>query len=111
MAIAAAVTIADLSVLHHRVPVTIHPGDFERWLDCSDDSAEGVMALLAAPAAGEFAWHEISTRVNRVANDDEQLILPITAEQRAAEEPKPAKKTPRKVAAVATKDDGQGSLF
>ena len=52
------------------------------------------MALLTAPAAGEFAWHEISTRVNRVANDDAQLILPITAEQRAAEAPKPAKKAP-----------------
>ena len=70
------------------------------------------MALLTAPAAGEFAWHEISTRVNRVANDDAQLILPITAEERAAEEPKPAKQaSPRKVAAVATEDDGQGSLF
>jgi putative SOS response-associated peptidase YedK len=111
VAVVTAPASADLSVLHHRVPVTIHPGDFERWLDCSDDSVEGVMALLAAPAAGEFAWYEISTRVNRVANDDEQLILPITAEQRAAEEPKPAKKAPRKVAAVATKDDGQGSLF
>ena len=111
VAIVTAPASRDLSVLHHRVPVTIHPGDFERWLDCSDDSAEGVMALLAAPAAGKFAWHEISTRVNRVANDDEQLILPITAEQRAAEEPKPAKKAPRKVAAVTTEKDGQGSLF
>jgi len=24
----------DLAVLHHRVPVMIKPGDFERWLDC-----------------------------------------------------------------------------
>ncbi|HEY5129006.1 MAG TPA: SOS response-associated peptidase, partial [Bradyrhizobium sp.] len=48
---------------------------------------------------------------NRVANDDAQLILPITAEEREAEEPKPAKKlAPRKPAAVAS-DDGQGSLF
>src|SRR4051794_17072466 len=44
----------DLAVLHHRVPVTIAPGDFDRWLDCSDDSAENVMTLLVAPAAGEF---------------------------------------------------------
>ncbi|MEO6784294.1 MAG: SOS response-associated peptidase, partial [Bradyrhizobium sp.] len=54
-------------------------------------------------------WHEVSTRVNRVANDDAQLVLPITAEQIAAEQP------PRKVAArgptAATSDDGQGSLF
>ena len=47
------------------------------------------MALLTAPEEGEFAWHEISTRVNHVANDDAQLVLPITAEQMAAEAPKP----------------------
>ena len=99
-------------MLHHRVPVTINPADFGRWLDCSDDSGEGVMALLTAPAEGEFAWHEVSTRVNRVANDDAQLILPITAEQRAAEEPKPARKASlRKPAAAPSGDDGQGSLF
>jgi hypothetical protein len=87
--------------------VTIHAGDFERWLDCRDDSAQGVIGLLAAPGVGEFAWHEISTRVNHVANDDAQLILPITDEERAAE-PKPMKAA-RKVAV--SEDEGQGSLF
>ena len=66
------------------------------------------MPLLVGPAEGEFAWHEISTRVNRFANDDPQLLLPITEEERAAEEPKP-KKTARK--AASDDDDGQGSLF
>jgi hypothetical protein len=47
-----------------------------------------------------------------VVNDDAQLLLPITDEQRAAEEPKPAKRTaPRKVASAVPEDDGQGSLF
>jgi putative SOS response-associated peptidase YedK len=103
---------ADLAVLHDRVPVTIAPEDFDRWLDCSTDDPEAVMTLLAPPAAGEFVWHEVSTRVNRAANDDDQLILPITTEQRAAEEPqpKPNKRSPRKPIAVAP-DDGQGSLF
>ena len=68
------------------------------------------MPLLRGPTEGEFAWHEISTRVNRVVNDDAQLLLPITEEERAAEEPKPAKRAaPRK--ATAAEDDGQGSLF
>jgi putative SOS response-associated peptidase YedK len=111
VAIVTAPASADLAVLHHRVPVTIAPADFDRWLDCGADDAETAMALLRAPGQGEFVWHEVSTRVNRVANDDEQLILPITAEERAAEEPKPSKKAaPRKPVPV-TSDDGQGSLF
>jgi len=70
------------------------------------------MALLRAPDEGEFVWHEVSTRVNRVANDDAQLTLPITAEEMAVEQPKPVKKTaPRKPAPAVSEDDGQGSLF
>jgi putative SOS response-associated peptidase YedK len=99
----------DLAVLHDRVPVTIAPGDFDRWLDCSGDDAEAAMSLLTAPAIGEFVWHEVSTRVNRVANDDAQLVLPITAEQMAAEQP-PAKVAAKRPTAT-TSDDGQGSLF
>ena len=112
VAIVTAPASADLAVLHDRVPVTIAPDDFDRWLERSADDAETVMALLTAPAEGEFAWHEVSTRVNRTANDDAQLILPITAEELAAEQPKPAKRAAaRKPAAVASDDDAQGSLF
>jgi putative SOS response-associated peptidase YedK len=112
VAIVTAPASADLAVLHHRVPVTIAPGDFERWLDCGTHDAEDAMALLRAPDEGEFVWHEVSTRVNRVANDDAQLTLPITAEEMAVEQPKPVKKTaPRKPAPAVSEDDGQGSLF
>ena len=111
VAIVTAPASRDLATLHHRVPVTIAPEEFERWLDGRTNDADDVMPLLRGPTEGEFAWHEISTRVNRVVNDDAQLLLPITDEERAAEEPKPAKKAgPRKVAA-AEEDDGQGSLF
>jgi putative SOS response-associated peptidase YedK len=112
VAIVTTAASADLAGLHHRVPVTIAPDDFERWLDCRGYDAEDVMTLLTAPAEGEFVWHEVSTRVNRAANDDAQLVLPITAEQMAAEEPAPAKRAPpRKPAPAASDDEGQGSLF
>jgi dTDP-4-dehydrorhamnose reductase len=62
---------------------------FRSLADCGAHDAETAMALLTASGEGEFAWHDISTRVNRVANDDAQLIRPITAEQMAAEEPRP----------------------
>ena len=112
VAIATAAASRDLAVLHHRVPVAIREADFARWLDCTSDSADPAMGLLAPPEIGEFAWHEVSTRVNHADNDDPQLILPVTDEQRAAEDaPKPARRSaPRKPPPRAT-DDGQGSLF
>src|SRR5450432_2924768 len=100
-----------LAALHHRVPVTIAPEDFVRWLDCADDDAGAAMALLMPPRDGEFVWHEVSSRVNRAANDDAQLILPITAEEIAAEEAKPVKSTRKKPEPAASEDSGQGSLF
>jgi putative SOS response-associated peptidase YedK len=109
VAIVTAAASPDLAVLHHRVPVTIAPEDFERWLDCRTDEAETVTPLMRGSEEEEFGWHEISTRINHVANDDAQLILPITAEQREAEQIQRAKKAnPRKTNSV---DDGQGSLF
>lgn len=110
VAIVTAPASPDLAVLHHRVPVTIAEGAFERWLDCSSDSAEGVMAMLTGPEAGEFVWHEISMRVNSADNDDAQLVLPITDEQRAAEAPKPKRAVVKKATGRGG-DDGQGSLF
>jgi putative SOS response-associated peptidase YedK len=111
VAIVTAAASADLAALHHRVPVTIAPDDFERWLDCRSDEADSVMPLMRGPEVDEFAWHEISSRVNHPANDDAQLMLPITEEQREAEQSKPAKKSsPRKTPAPGA-DDGQGSLF
>ncbi len=127
VAIITAPASPDLAALHHRVPVTIAPGDFDRWLDGSIcDDREAAM-LLVAPPEGAFVWHEVSTAVNRVANDDERLIVPITPEEAAAEAAAvEAARRPRARAAVsdassqslkrkaagrASKDDGQGSLF
>jgi len=109
VAIVTAPASPDLAVLHPRVPVTIAPDDFERWLDGLNNDAESVMPLLVGPRPGECAWHEISTRVNAAANGDAQLILPITEEERAAEEPKPAKEATRRKPAAAPSEDGQGT--
>lgn len=101
----------DLASLHSRVPVTIAPADFERWLDCGAHDVGEAMALLKPPRQGEFAWHEISTRVNHVANDDAQLILPITDEEREREQSIPLKKAAVRKVAPAASEDGQGRLF
>lgn len=109
-----------MMALHHRVPVTIAPEDFPRWLDCANFDVEMAMSLLLPPHEELFAWHAVSFDVNRVANDRADLILPFDAaaaatgaESAAASsedaESKPAKKKPRSRARPV--DDGQGSLF
>lgn len=108
VAIITAEASTGMSVLHHRVPVTIAPEQFGSWLDCSSDSASAVMELLAPLADGAFDWHPVSPAVGRVAIDEPQLIQPISEQEMAAE--RPAKKSQRKVAPP-PEDSGQGSLF
>ncbi|HLI99513.1 MAG TPA: SOS response-associated peptidase [Bradyrhizobium sp.] len=111
IAIVTASASADLAALHPRVPVTIEADKFEPWLDCRAHAVDTVTPLMRGPREGEFTWHEVSTRVNHAANDDAQLILPITEEQREAESPKAAKKLNPRKPVSAGDDDEQGSLF
>jgi putative SOS response-associated peptidase YedK len=122
VAIVTAAAPPDMSVLHHRVPVTIAPGDFDRWLDGNMMEAEMASTLLIAPPPGAFVWHEVSLAVNRVANDRPGLMVPITAAEAALEDatsvkPKKKKAAAKEVAAQKPKASkrssggGQGSLF
>lgn len=113
----------DMTMLHHRVPVTIEPGDFDRWLDGNEVDAEMASTLLTSPPQAAFVWHEVSTAVNRVANDGPGLIEPITVEQAALEEAtaiKPQRKKTLRAKPVApakpkvrkkSSGGGQESLF
>jgi putative SOS response-associated peptidase YedK len=101
-----------LANLHPRVPVTIAPADYAHWLDGDAIDANEAMLLLRAADDSEFVWHEVSMRVNHVANDDAQLVLPMSAEQAEAEATKAMKPAAvRKATRAASGDDGQGSLF
>lgn len=98
----------DLRALHDRMPVVIQPEAFDLWLDCNRVKAETAAALLVPPPRGFFAFHEISTAVNRAAADGPHLIVPVgDAPAVQAPEPEPPPPKPRKKPA----DDGQGSLF
>jgi putative SOS response-associated peptidase YedK len=114
VAIITAAASEAMATLHDRVPVAIDPGDFERWLDCAAVDAEEAATLLHAPTEGALIWHPVSTAVNRVANDNAQLILPMV-EEMAAQAIDPARPAAKKVAprrpAPPPADGGQGSLF
>jgi hypothetical protein len=59
----------------------------------------------------KIAAHEISARINRVANDTPDLLDPITAQEKAEQEMQQAAKAEPKSRRKMKRDDGQTSLF
>ena len=93
-----------LRPLHDRMPAVVPPQAFDLWLDNTNVDATTAAALLVPAPEDVFEPHEVSTAVNRTANDSAALIEPVVP---GAEEP-PAKPVAR---AKTKKDDGQASLF
>ncbi len=83
-----------LAALHDRMPVFIPPLDFERWLDCANVEAKDAAALIRPADDALLEAYEVSTAVNRVANDAAMLVAPLSAaEAAAAVADEPPKKT------------------
>ena len=92
-----------LAPIHDRMPVVVAPDAFDLWLDGAHVEAETAAAAIAPAAEDLFEYYEVSTAVNRVANDDESLIAPVVGA--SATEQKPASKTKQR------KRDDQPTLF
>jgi putative SOS response-associated peptidase YedK len=99
-----------LAPIHDRMPVVIAPDGFDLWLDTARVDAVTAAALIVPAPDDLFETYEISTAVNRTANDSAALIEPIESSATPAV---PA--TPQRPAANPNtkpkKDDGQASLF
>jgi len=99
-----------LRALHDRMPVVIPPEAFELWLDAGRVDAQTAAALIAPAPETLFEAYEVSTAVNRTANDSAVLIAPISPAAAASPEPDSASRKPVR-RAKPTKDGGQSSLF
>jgi len=93
-----------ISHIHDRMPVILPPEAFDFWLDSKVDALTAAAAIAPAPDA-EIEAYEVSSAVNRTANDTPALVEPFTEPEAEPEPPKRAKKEKPKV------DDGQASLF
>jgi putative SOS response-associated peptidase YedK len=94
----------ELAELHSRMPAIIPERAFDLWLDCGAFDEATATALLDPAPDGLLEAYEISTAVNRTANDGPALIEPVSAQPPPAP-PQPVRK-PAKI-----KDDRQPSLF
>src|SRR6478672_10310269 len=99
-------TLADI---HERMPVVVPPEAFNMWLDCTNVDAETAGALIAPASENLLEVYEVSTAVNRTANDNPKLVERNLVHAEA--EPAAQLATPRRRAKRVKKDDGQGALF
>ncbi|NWG33301.1 MAG: SOS response-associated peptidase [Chloroflexi bacterium] len=65
-----------MASLHDRMPVILHPRDYDRWLEASPQTPENLLALLKPYPAEAMSAHPVSPLVNKPENDTPQLIVP-----------------------------------
>lgn len=68
---------AMLEPIHGRMPVLLERGDWDEWLTADTVETERLQALLKPSDADKMQVWGVSHAVNRVANDDPKLLLPI----------------------------------
>ncbi len=96
-----------LAPIHDRMPVIVPPEAFDLWLNTAEVDAETAAALIA-PAPGDLLEaYEVSTAVNRTANDNAKLVEPLVGRA----EPAPASEGTARPAKRAKKHEGQAPLF
>lgn len=96
-----------LAPIHERMPVILTPEAFDLWLNCADVDATTAAALIAPAPENLLEAYEVSTAVNRTANDNAKLVERLAANAEAPPTPKPPARVPKR----AKKDSGQGALF
>jgi len=63
--------------VHDRMPVILHQDSYDLWLDPSMTDVQVVSELLKPYEARLMRCRPVSTRVNNVANDDEECSRPL----------------------------------
>jgi putative SOS response-associated peptidase YedK len=97
-----------LTAIHDRMPVFVPRDAFDLWLDCANVEADVAAALIRPADDALLEAYEISTAVNRVANDSEALLQPASAAAPARPAAPPLKDGKPKKSKV---PDDQASLF
>ena len=65
------------SAVHNRMPVILDPDDYDLWLDPGMRDVSATSELLKPYDSRLMRCYPISTRINHVANDDEECSAPV----------------------------------
>ncbi len=71
---------AEMTDIHTRMPVILHPDDEARWLDPSNDAPEDIADMLAPYDDGTLEIFEVSRNVNTTRTDEETLVTPLNSQ-------------------------------
>lgn len=94
--------------IHDRMPVIVPPDAFDFWLDPKVD-AQTAAAVIQPARDALIESYQVSSAVNRTANDSPMLIEPLRESEIVEAAPVAAPKRVKKE--KEKKDDGQASLF
>jgi putative SOS response-associated peptidase YedK len=99
-----------LAPIHERMPVIVPPNAFDLWVNTAEVDATTAAALITPAPDDLLEAYEISTAVNRTANDNPKLLEPVgSAPSEAAKAPAPRARAKR--TKTVKKPSGQGALF
>jgi putative SOS response-associated peptidase YedK len=65
------------ATIHDRMPVILHPDTYDIWLDPGMQNIAAISELLSPYDARLMRCYPVSSRVNHVANDDEECSKPV----------------------------------
>jgi putative SOS response-associated peptidase YedK len=71
--------------VHDRMPVILHPEDYDLWLDPGFHDVATLTGLLKPYEAEAMKRFEVSARINSVENDDPDLANPQQSQQSPAQ--------------------------
>lgn len=63
--------------IHERMPVILHPDDYETWLDPSGNATDNLIALLKPYSAEQMTAYPVSSSVNSPKHEDSSCIEPL----------------------------------
>ena len=65
------------SPVHDRMPVILDPDSFDLWLDPGMTNVAAASQMLKPYDARLMRWYPVSSRINRVSNDDAACSAPV----------------------------------
>jgi putative SOS response-associated peptidase YedK len=69
------------SAVHDRMPVILDPDSYDLWLDPGMQDISTASEMLRPYGAQFMRRYPVSTRINHVANDDEECSAPVELAQ------------------------------